>query len=484
MNTSDTDQAPAIYWFRRDLRTTDLPALHAATAQGRPLVACYILDELAPGDWAPGAASRWWLHHSLQALAQALEALGCPLVLRRGDTVGELRALAEETGATGVFCSRAYAPWELQQEMRLHDELAIDSVELKRFGGSLLFEPEQVKNQAGQPFKVFTPFWKACRRLAEPALGQCQPISINALQPAPAGVELDALELLPRAPDWALHWPTLWQPGAAGAEKALHGFLQDALADYDEARDYPAQQATSRLSAHLHFGEVSPAGVWRAIKEHCAQHPHLTVQQDKFLAELGWREFSHHLLFHHPSFADKPFNKRFEKFPWLGTPALLKRWQAGQTGYPLVDAGMRELWHTGTMHNRVRMVTASLLTKHLLIPWQAGARWFWDTLVDADLANNSCGWQWVAGSGADASPYFRIFNPTLQSKKFDAGGAYIRTWVPELAALPDRHIHEPSSAPPEVLKAAGITLGTTYPLPVVDHASAREAALLAYASIR
>lgn len=484
MNNCATDQPPAIYWFRRDLRTTDLPALRAATAGDRPLIACYILDDATPGDWAPGAASRWWLHHSLQALQSELDTLGCRLLLRRGETVVQLRALAKESGATSVFCSRAYAPWESALEARLHDELSADGVALQRFAGTLLFEPETVRTQAGQPFKVFTPFWNACRKQPEPTPKDSQPLHIHSHPQTLAGLELDALQLLPTKPDWAGHWPSLWTPGSAGAHDALRQFLNNAVTDYDESRNHPARKATSRLSPHLHFGEISPATVWREIRQHTAQHPELEKQQATFLSELGWREFSQHLLFHFPTFSDKPFREGFSNFPWLGSQALLQAWQAGQTGYPLVDAGMRELWHTGFMHNRVRMITASFLTKHLLIPWQTGARWFWDTLVDADLANNSCGWQWVAGSGADAAPYFRIFNPTLQSKKFDAAGAYIRTWVPELATLPDRYLHEPTSAPQTVLDDAGITLGATYPLPVVDHASAREAALLAYASIR
>jgi deoxyribodipyrimidine photo-lyase len=475
---------PIIYWFRQDLRTADLPGLLAAAATERPLIACYIHDEKTPGEWAPGGASRWWLHYSLQALAGELEALGGQLLIRRGDALTELPALAHHVAAEGIYCSRHYEPWAGPLEQALHDSLEGDGIAFRRYPGSLLFEPDQVRNQAGQPFRVFTPFWKACRRQAEPGRPLAPPGKLR-WHPLPAeSLSLEQLGLLPRNPDWAAHWDTLWQPGSRGAEGSLQRFLDGPLADYREGRDHPARDTTSRLSPHLHFGELSPRQLWHTLQRHCAHHPELEQQRDKFLSELGWREFSYHLLHHFPSIPEQPFKSDFEAFPWMGSDQMLRAWQEGRTGYPIVDAGMRELWQTGYMHNRVRMIAASFLTKHLLIPWQSGERWFWDTLVDADLANNACGWQWVAGSGADAAPYFRIFNPTLQGKKFDASGEYVRRWVPELANLPDKYIHQPDQAPSEALDAAAISLGKDYPLPIVEHQSAREAALAAYASLK
>ncbi len=475
---------PVIYWFRQDLRTADLPGLAAAVATGRPLIACYIYDETTPGDWAPGAASRWWLHHSLQALSGELASLGGRLLLRRGVTLAELDALAGETDAGAIYCSRASEPWAGELEQSLHEHFDSRGIEFRRYPGSLLFEPEQVSNQAGQPFRVFTPFWRACRARPEPAQPRPAPRQVTWHEDGPEGVSLDEFDLLPRNPDWAAHWDELWQPGSSGAAHSLQRFLNDALADYAEGRNHPARAATSRLSPHMHFGEVSPRQLWHAVRRHCAKHPALEQQQEKFLSELGWREFSHHLLHHFPTLPEQPFKADFKAFPWLGSDKLLRAWQRGRTGYPIVDAGMRELWQTGYMHNRVRMIVASFLTKHLLISWQAGERWFWDTLVDADLANNACGWQWVAGSGADAAPYFRIFNPTLQGQKFDETGEYVRRWVPELQRLPQKYLHQPHRAPAAVLEEAGILLGTDYPLPVVDHREAREAALAAYASLR
>ncbi len=476
--------SPVIYWFRQDLRTADLPGLLAAAATGRPLLACYIHDETTPGEWAPGGASRWWLHNSLLALADDIEALGGQLLIRRGDALTELPALAREIAAEGVYCSRHYEPWAGPLEQALHDLLDGEGIAFRRYPGTLLFEPDQVNNQAGQPFRVFTPFWKACRRQPEPAEPLPPPHTLQ-WHPLPSKhLSLNRLDLLPRNPDWAAQWNGLWQPGSRGAQRSLQRFLDGPLADYPEGRDHPARDATSRLSPHLHFGELSPRQLWHALQRHCAHHPELEQQRDKFFSELGWREFSYHLIHHFPTIPEQPFKSDFEAFPWIGSDQMLQAWQQGCTGYPIVDAGMRELWQTGYMHNRVRMIVASFLTKHLLIPWQAGERWFWDTLVDADLANNACSWQWVAGSGADAAPYFRIFNPTLQGQKFDAAGDYVRRWIPELGALPDKYIHQPDKAPSAVLEAAHVVLGKDYPLPLVDHRTAREAALAAYASLK
>ena len=475
------DNAPIIYWFRQDLRLSDLPALNAAVTTGRPVLPIYVLDNPAAGDWALGGASRWWLHQSLTALSADIRNAGGELVVCAGDTQAILAELAAATGATAIYCSRGYEPWAAALERRLHDTFDGD-IEFRRFGGNLLFEPEQIANQSGLPFKVFTPFWKSCLRqpAPRPPRPSVEQGFYNGAQPTLHTADaqgLEALELLPTKPNWAEGWETLWQPGEAGAAQRLARFLDSAVSDYDEGRDQPALAVTSQLSPHIHHGEISPRQIWHAA-QNCGK------QVSKFLSELGWREFSYHLLHHFPSIPDTAFKAQFSQFPWLGNPEHLKAWQQGQTGYPLVDAGMRELWQTGFMHNRVRMVVASFLTKHLLLPWQAGEAWFWDCLVDADLASNSCSWQWVAGSGADAAPYFRIFNPTAQGEKFDKAGEYVRRWVPELAALPDKYLHEPAAAPDKVLVEAGIVLGKDYPHPLVDHKTARQAALDAYQAIR
>jgi deoxyribodipyrimidine photo-lyase len=475
---------PVIYWFRHDLRTEDLPGLAAAAATDQPVLCCYILDDDSPGQWAAGGASRWWLHHSLLALSQQLADAGGQLILLRGPARDVLPELVQRHGATGVYCSRLYEPWADALECDLHAALSDREVAFKRYPGALLYQPEAVHTQSGSPFKVFTPFWRACRAGPEPNAPVAAP-KMRFAKPGPNdGLTLEELSLLPQKPDWASHWDGLWQPGSEGAADSLQRFLKGPVRNYDEARNHPARAATSRLSPHLHFGELSPRQLWHTVRAHCARHPELAGQEEKFLSELGWREFSHHLLYHFPYITHSPFKENFGRFPWLGGDDALRAWQRGLTGYPIVDAGMRELWHTGYMHNRVRMITASFLTKHLLIPWQAGQRWFHDTLVDADLANNSCGWQWVAGSGADAAPYFRIFNPTLQGEKFDAAGEYVKQWVPELAALPAKYLHAPERAPQSVLETAGVILGEDYPHPIVDHKAAREAALAAYASLK
>lgn len=475
---------PLIYWFRQDLRLDDLPALRAAAKSGQPVLPVYIFDEDAPGQWQPGGASRWWLHHSLAALGNALHERGGALYLARGHTQEVLDDLIAETGANKVFCSRQYEPWAREHEQSLYAHLAEQGVELKRFAGHLLFEPEVIANKQGLPYKVFTPFWRHLRAQEQP----CEPAGPSEVahwQPLPGGGDaLDDWQLLPRDPDWAHGWEQLWVPGEAAARDKLWAFLENTVENYDQGRNFPATQSTSLLSPHLHFGEISPARICATAREFSQRSEGMADAVEKFLSEVGWREFSSHLLFHFPHIPESSFNTRFERFPWAGNAQHLRAWQRGITGYPLVDAGMRELWQTGYMHNRVRMVVASFLCKHLLIDWRAGQRWFWDTLLDADLANNACSWQWVAGSGADAAPYFRIFNPITQGRKFDKAAQYIRHWVPELAALPDKHVHAPWEAPADVLTAADVALGETYPEPIVEHRSARESALAAFATIR
>ncbi|MEO0971946.1 MAG: deoxyribodipyrimidine photo-lyase [Pseudomonadota bacterium] len=471
-------EAPIIVWFRDDLRLTDQPALQAAARSGRPVVAVYVLDDQTPGDWVLGGASRWWLHHSLQALAASLHALGVTLVLRRGRFFDCLKALVEETGASALHCCRGYEPWVVALEERLHEQLSPLNVAVKRYPGRLLFEPGRITTGSGDTYKVFTPFWRACLRADPPKPPQAAPEQLEAFVPTPASESLDDWALLPTKPDWSTGFDPHWTPGEAGAMAALERFLESALDDYHEARDVPGERGTSRLSPHLRFGEISPRQVWQLVANEVGgaiSDP----RAEAYLRELGWRDFNSHLLHAFPTIGESAFKPQYDAFPWRDDAEGLRAWQRGQTGYPIVDAGMRELWQTGWMHNRVRMIVGSFLVKHLLLPWRDGEDWFWDTLVDADLANNAGGWQWAAGSGADAAPYFRIFNPTLQGKKFDAKGTYVRHWVPEVAALPDKYLHEPVAAPAKVMEELGLVLGRDYPAPIVPHKLARERALAA-----
>lgn len=472
----------AILWFRNDLRLSDLPSLKAA-AQDYRVLPVFVFDPSEGDEWAIGSASRWWLHHSLRTLQSGVAALGGQLLLRSGSARDILPELVERTSAKAVYCSRQYQPWSDSLERDLKAELDSRDVSFKRFPGTLLFEPGQVVTGAGQPYKVFTPFWRACLRLMPVSSPTAVPDVEWATWTQLGHEQLEDWQLLPRAPNWAEGWDTLWTPGEQGAHEALQRFLAGPVTRYAEGRDIPSESSTSRLSPHLHFGEISPRQVW-----HAAQSSRGDTDRDnavdKFLSEIGWREFCHHLMTLFPAMPDRPFNAKFDHFSWQHNPEGLRAWQRGQTGYPLVDAGMRQLWQTGFMHNRVRMVVASFLTKHLLTHWREGERWFWDCLVDADLAANACSWQWVGGSGADAAPYFRIFNPVAQGEKFDPSGNYIRTWVPELAALPNKYLHKPWEAPPLILETAGVKLGQTYPHPIVEHKVAREAALAAYAELK
>ncbi|HYC06025.1 MAG TPA: deoxyribodipyrimidine photo-lyase [Azospirillaceae bacterium] len=473
---------PIIVWFRQDLRLSDNPALSAA--DGRTVLPVYILDEEAPGAWGIGGAARWWLHHSLTALAEGLAARGLPLVLRRGPAGRELSALMAETGADTVHWNRCYEPYATKRDAAIKAEFAERGLAARSFNGSLLAEPWTLKTGAGQPYRVFTPFWKAL--LAAPPPEPPLPVPGGLRPPArvPAADDLASWRLLPTRPDWAGGLRETWTPGEAGAQARLADFLDGPVAGYKTMRDFPGVEGTSRLAAHLHFGEVSPRQVWAAARMlEAVEGGTGTSGIDSFLREIGWREFCYNLLYNYPDIPDRPLNPRFEAFPWTPDATTLSAWQRGRTGYPIVDAGMRQLWRTGWMHNRVRMIVGSFLVKHLLQPWQAGEAWFWDTLVDADLANNACGWQWIAGCGADAAPYFRVFNPVLQSRKFDPEGAYIRRWVPELAGLPDAWLHEPWTAPADVLRRAGVTLGTVYPRPIVDLAAGRDRALAALATL-
>jgi len=472
----------SIYWFRDDLRLTDLPGLQAAAKAG-PVLPVFILDPDLGDPWTLGGASCWWLHHSLTALHAALTEQGVELILRSGKPATVLAELATEIGASTVYCSRHYQPWSSALEISVRDALSDAGAVLKRFPGTLLHEPEDVATGGGTPFKVFTPFWRACNRRPEPAMPAEVP-SLSGIANAPYSEEIGDWQLIPSQPNWAYGWNDLWQPGELGAQAALSQFLSQNVIHYGHGRDIPAEPNTSRLSPYLRFGNLSPRQVWHAAQGAKRERPEASDSIDKFLSEIGWREFCYHLLFHFPTMPDEAFNPKFSFFPWGEDAERLKAWQAGKTGYPIVDAGMRELWHTGFMHNRVRMVVASFLTKHLLLNWREGEAWFWDCLLDADLASNACSWQWVGGSGADASPYFRIFNPIAQGEKFDKTGGYTRRWVPELAGLPDKYLHKPWEAPDDVLLNAGVSLGDTYPEPIVDHKTAREDALSAYATLK
>ena len=479
-------KAPVIVWFRQDLRLADNPALAAAAKSGRPVLPLYILDEETPGAWAPGGAARWWLHHSLQALGDSLARLGAPLVLMRGRAEVILPRLAKRLGACAVVWNRCYEPYARARDTALEAVLKDRGLEVESYNAALLFEPWEVATKADKPFAVFTPFWRAClAREAPPKPGRA-PQVLRPLAKAPRGERLAAWKLLPRKPDWAQGFAAVWTPGEAGAKARLRSFLKAKLEGYAEERDHPGAETTSRLSPHLHWGEIGPRQVWHALGPQSARDGRTRRGKAtaKFLSEVGWREFSYHLLHNFPELPEANFRAAFDRFPWRRDARALRAWQEGRTGYPIVDAGLRELWATGWMHNRVRMIAASFLTKHLLIDWRAGAHWFWDTLVDADLANNSASWQWVAGSGADAAPYFRIFNPVIQGEKFDPEGAYVRRWVPELAGLPDSLLHKPWEASAEVLRAAGVTLGKTYPKPMVEHAAARAQALKAFDRVK
>jgi deoxyribodipyrimidine photo-lyase len=468
----------AIVRFRLDLRLRDNPALRAALEGGGPVVPVYIWSPEEEGRWAPGAASRWWLDRSLRSLDEDLRRRGSRLIIRRGPPRAALAALVEETGAQFVAWSRRVEPAMARRDRELRAWLAARGVSVREVGGASLYEPGSIRSASGAPHQDFSAFWRACLRSTAPAPPEGAPRRIPAPRRWPASLDPADLGLEPEI-DWAAGLRAAWRPGEAGARAALRRFLAGAANDYATGRDAPGRAGTSRLSPHLHFGEVSPRQVWHEVRRRGGLPARST-----FLRELGWRELAHHLLRHFPRTPDRPLRPRFASFPWTRSPRLLRAWRRGRTGYPIVDAGMRELWHTGWMHNRARMIVASFLVKHLLVRWQDGAAWFWDTLVDADLANNTLGWQWSAGCGADAAPYFRIFNPVLQGAKFDPEGEYVRRWVPELARLPEAWIHRPWMAPETVRAAAGVELGRTYPAPIVDHAAARRRALEALSRTR
>jgi deoxyribodipyrimidine photo-lyase len=479
--------SPAIVWFRKDLRLQDNAALQAALQRGGPVVPVYIMDDAGEGEWAPGGASRWWLHHSLTALDASLRERGSRLIVQTGESLAVLRALVKATGAGAVYWNRRYEPAVIARDKDVKAALAGDGLDVKSFNSALLNEPHAVANKAGGPFQVFSPFWRHCL-----SLPMAEPVAVAAgafaAPPSwPESQEIAALKLLPTIP-WDGGFYEAWKPGEAGAKKRLGYFLAKRAAEYGEQRDVPGVDGVSRMSPHLHFGEIGPRQIWAAARAQSKDTGVFPANAgvQKFLSEVGWREFAHHLLYHFPHTPAQPLRAEFARFPWAADSGgeKLKAWQRGRTGYPIVDAGMRQLWATGWMHNRVRMVVASFLVKHLRLPWTHGAAWFWDTLVDADLANNTLGWQWSAGCGADAAPYFRVFAPVLQGAKFDGAGVYVRQWVPELAKMPDAFLHAPWEAPEAVRARAGVTLGENYPAPIVDHKTARDEALAAFQALK
>ena len=474
---------PIIVWFRNDLRLSDNPALHQAAQTGAPLLFLYI-DETET-EHARGGASKWWLHYSLTSLEKSLKNIGAKLLLFRGAAQEILPKVTTENGASKVFWNRRYAHHHILRDKDLKEKLENSGIEVRSFNGSLLREPWEVKTKSGGYYRVFTPFWKSLRDIG-PARGNVLsvPKKIVAHSQPTKCESLSDWNLTPEKPNWAKAFSNQWSPGESNAQQRLDDFIQNKIEVYAEGRDYPARSLISRLSPHLAFGEISPLQIWFAVKKLEVSGNISAQQTEKFLSEIAWREFSNNILYHKPEMMTAPLREEFQNYPWSEDLSALKAWQKGMTGYPIVDAGMRELWQTGWMHNRVRMIVASFLVKDMHINWRHGASWFWDTLVDADLANNSQGWQWVAGCGADAAPFFRIFNPVTQSQKFDPEGEYIRKFVPELAEIPEKFIHAPWTGSAEVLSKAGVQLGKTYPAPILDHSEARKQALLKFDSIK
>jgi deoxyribodipyrimidine photo-lyase len=459
---------PALVWFGPDLRLADNPALEKAMAGRRGILPVFIWAPEEEAPWSPGAASRWWLNRSLEELDASLRDRGSKLIVRRGPTAEALVALAAESGARSVFWNRRYEPAAMARDREIERRLGERGIAAESCPGNLLFEPGTILNASGKPYRVFTAFWRACLAMPGPEKPKPAPKRLRAPRKWPASLAISKLGLQPKV-DWAGGLRHTWQPGERSAQKQMEDFLGGAIETYSTDRDRPDRPGTSRLSPHLHFGEIGARQVWHAVRRDRAD-------ADAYLRQIGWREFSYHLLYHYPQTPREALRPEFRRFPWRVDAMGLRAWTRGETGYPMVDAGMRELRHTGWMHNRARMLAASFLVKQLMIPWQEGAAWFWDRLVDADLANNTMGWQWSAGCGADAAPYFRIFNPVIQGEKFDPHGDYVRRWVPELARVPNKWIHKPWMAP--------ASLRNGYPPPIVEQDAARARALAALASIR
>ncbi len=484
MTNKQQSEALSIVWFRNDLRLADNPALHAAKERGAPILCVFVLED-DNGLRPLGAASRWWLRHSLEALAADLDKAGARLDVFAGSSAKIIPDLVAKAGAGALYYNRRYgaSAAELDKAIAAAPD---EACEVETFNGRLLYEPWEIETKAGGSYGVYTPFWKAVQARGIPDQTLPKPRKLDGADypsGGPKRTSIKDLDLLPTTPDWAASWREAWTPGEDGAAARLRDFLKDGLADYIDERNRLASSGTSRLSPHLRFGEISPRLIAAEVK---AKETKASAKGAKsFLSEIAWREFDYHNLHYHPDVAETNLHRNFDKMPWETlAKGDLERWQTGQTGYPVVDAGMRELWTTGYMHNRVRMITASFLIKHLMCDWRIGEKWFWDCLCDADPANNTMNWQWVAGCGADAAPYFRIFNPVTQGEKFDPDGEYVRRHVPELAKLKGKAIHAPWTLDKETLEAAGIKLGETYPAPMVDHKEARERALNAYEKVK
>ena len=480
MESKSVQEAPIIVWFRQDLRIADNPALWQACESGK-IIPVYILDDQSAGDWSMGGASRWWLHHALESLDKSLQN---KLNIFKGDPLECLRHLAEVTEAKAVYWNRCYEPWRLERDMQLKTDLKSLGLEVKSFNGSLLWEPWEIVKKDQTPYKVFTPYYRrGCLGHIPPRKPLSKPNNLNIPNKSECSLTVNCLKLLPQI-NWDSTMREVWTIDEQAADSLLDNFLVQGIGDYREGRNFPSKAHVSRLSPYLHFGLISPNSAWYRAKQ---QGP-ISADEDNigvFLSELGWREFSYYLLYHFPQLPDTNLQSKFDRFGWASNSGeALTAWQQGQTGYPLIDAGMRELYSTGYMHNRVRMVVGSFLVKNLLIHWHEGAKWFWDCLVDADLASNSASWQWVGGCGADAAPFFRIFNPITQSEKFDKQGDYIRKFIPELADMPSKYIHAPWLAPSEILDAANVELGRNYPMPIVDVKQSRELALEEFKRIK
>tara|TARA_B110000459_G_C16623299_1_gene503218 strand:+ start:4409 stop:5830 length:1422 start_codon:yes stop_codon:yes gene_type:complete len=464
----------AIHWFRQDLRLSDNPAL-TKSAEHEAILPIYILDDDNAENHAIGGASRWWLHHSLQALNVSL---GNKLSVYHGDPQTILDDILKRFDVSAVYWNRCYEPWRIHRDTLIKENLKARGIEIYTFNGSLLWEPWNIKKDDGTPYKVFTPFYRrGCLNFSEPRYPLLAPTTANYTYDL-CEIGLDKLDLLPKIP-WDKQFNNLWDIGEKGALKRFENFVEEGISFYKEGRNIPAKPYVSRLSPYLHYGEISPNQLWYGVRNIADDK-----NTDHFCSELGWREFSYSQLYHNPELPTKNLQSKFDDFPWVENANSLHAWQIGKTGIPMVDAGMRELWQTGYMHNRVRMIVGSFLVKNLRLHWHHGERWFWDTLIDSDMANNSASWQWIAGCGADAAPYFRIFNPVTQGQKFDPEGKYVRQYIPEIAALPNKYIFSPWEAPTIILKEANVELGSTYPKPIVGLKQSRELALQAFKSIK
>jgi deoxyribodipyrimidine photo-lyase len=462
-----------IVWFQNDLRLNDNPALHYAMEDGVPVIAVYIYDDNIA--WGLGDAQKWWLHHSLLKIKESLASMGVQLYFFRGNYVDIFQQLHKMKSIQAIYSNTVFHPNIMKRFSQLEKWGKTENICFHSYIGNHLQHPSTPSNGKGEHYKVFTQYWKKSLSLIVENSKGLKPRAQSEFNIRIQSENIEDWGFLPQKPNWAQGFEAMWAPGEVGAQNRLRQFIDEGLSEYANNRDRPDIKGVSHLSPHIHFGEISPWQVWRAVKHEIVRNPSSRAGAEVFLKQLGWREFSHHLLYYHPDLPIKNFNSKFEAFQWEKNPKALIAWQKGQTGYPIVDAGMRELWHTGTMHNRVRMIVASFLVKDLFIHWREGEKWFWNTLLDADLANNAASWQWVAGSGADAAPYFRIFNPILQGQKFDPEGAYVRKWVPEISHLPNKMIHTPWQAETPPLH---------YPGPIVAHEVARKKALSLYHLMR